>query len=224
MTETKPAAAHFGGLSAADLEAIEAAVAEAERRTAGEIVTYIVGQCDDYPEARWAGAAWGALLGVGTAAWVHYLGGFWGSPLSLWSLLPAVAGSVLGFVVSALAPLRRRLVPGAMLERRVLLRAESAFLEEEVFATRDRSGVLLLLALFERRALVLADSGINAKVPAGTWEGIVARMTGGVRRGAIAPALVGAIEECGRLLEEHGVERRADDRDELPDKARLRER
>jgi putative membrane protein len=212
------------GLTSADLEAIRSAVAEAERHTGGEIVTYIVGECDSYPEARWSGAAIGTLLGVGMAAWLNHLGDYWGSPLWAWSLLPAIAGATLGLALAGAAPLRRWLVPSTTIDRRVALRAESAFLEEEVFATRERSGVLLLVALFEHRVVVLGDSGINALVPKGTWEEIVAQLTLGLREGRMVEALVRAIAECGRLLAEHDVKRRADDRDELSDAARMRER
>jgi putative membrane protein len=72
--------------------------------------------------------------------------------------------------------------------------------------------------------VVLADRGINAKVEPGTWEGIVERLAAGARAGHLGDALVSAIEECGRLLQAHGVARRDDDVDELSDAARLRDR
>lgn len=46
----------------------------------------------------------------------------------------------------------------------------------------------------------------------------------GIRAGRITEALVEIIGRCGALLEEHGVERRADDQNELADGLRLRER
>ena len=46
--------------SAADEEAIRAAVADAEQRSAGEVVPWIVEACDPYPEAGWKAAALGA--------------------------------------------------------------------------------------------------------------------------------------------------------------------
>ena len=39
--------------------------------------------------------------------------------------------------------------------------------EEEVFSTEDRTGILLLLSLFEHRVVVLGDAGIKAKVGEG---------------------------------------------------------
>ena len=46
---------------AAALEAVARAVSAAEERTAGEIVTFVVEECDSYPEATWRGGLYGAL-------------------------------------------------------------------------------------------------------------------------------------------------------------------
>jgi putative membrane protein len=46
-----------------DLEAIRAAVAEAEGKTSGEIVPYVVDASDGYANAIWKGTALGALAG-----------------------------------------------------------------------------------------------------------------------------------------------------------------
>ena len=99
-----------------------------------------------------------------------------------------------------------------------------AFLEEEVFSTRDRSGILIFLALFEHRVVVLGDSGINEVVPEDAWQHVVDDLVAGIRARRPAEALVAAIHECGRLLEAHQVEIRPDDTDELPNELRIRER
>lgn len=207
-----------------DLEAVRAAVAAAERATGGEIVTYVVGRCDPYEEARWKGAAFGAVALAALAGLAHALGGFWGGWGVAWITLPVVAGTLLGYFGTAAWPgLARRLVDEETLEGRVLARARTAFLDEEVFATRDRTGVLLFLAIFERKVVVLGDSGIHARVEPAEWEEIAADLAAGIRRGRAAAALVEAVERCGRLLERKGVPRRPDDRDELADEVRLRD-
>ena len=82
--------------------------------------------------------------------------------------------------------------------------------------TRDETGVLILISLFERRVHVLADRGIHTKVPSQAWEEIVSRVTEGIRRGNACEALCAAIGRCADLLEEH-FPRKADDSNELPD-------
>ena len=204
--------------SKSDLEAIRQAVAGAERRTSGEIVPYVVGASDDYAEARWRGATLGALLGALVAALVHEAAGLWGGWFAAWVTLPPAAGGIAGFLAATLAPpVRRLLVDDAALDRNVRRRAEQAFLAEEVFRTRDRTGILVFLSLFERRVTVLADSGISAVVPQTEWDAIVAGIVAGIRAGRAPAALVEGISACGAVLERHGVEIRPDDRDELSD-------
>ena len=211
--------------SESDLEAVRRAVGGAERRTSGEIVPYVVGASDDYLEASWRGATLGALLGALAAALVHELAGLWGGWFAAWVVAPPLAGGAIGFLAATfLHPVRRLLIDDATVERNVRRRAEQAFLHEEVFRTRDRTGILVFLSLFERRVTVLADSGIAAVVAQGDWDAIVADLVAGIRAGRTAQALVEGIAACGAVLERHGVEIKPDDRDELSDALRTENR
>lgn len=205
--------------------AISRAAARAEGSTSGEIVPYVVGACDDYREVGWKAAVIGGLIGGGGGLTVHYLGGIWGGSLWFWFVLPTVALAVIGFLAGRSSDwFRRLLIGGGVLDLRARQRAEAAFLEEEVFATRDRTGILVFVALFERRVVVIGDTGINHAVPEGAWEGVVADLVAGIRQGRPAEALEAAIAECGRLLTEHKVEIRDDDTDELANELRIRDR
>lgn len=207
--------------SDADLESIRAAVTEAEQRTSGEIVPYVVPASDAYPNALWKGAAFGGLAGPLLALFLHELLDLWGTLLDLWIIVPAAAGGAIGFLLAAFVPQVKRWLAGSeMLELRTRQRAEMAFLEEEVFRTRERTGILLFLSLFEHRVVVLADSGIHALVQPGQWDGIAAEIVAGIRAGRPGEALLAAIRSCGELLERHGVARRADDVNELTDELR----
>ena len=53
---------------------------------------------------------------------------------------------------------------------RVAARAERAFLEHEVFATRDRTGILVFLSIFERRVVVQSTAGIDHAVDGERFE------------------------------------------------------
>lgn len=205
----------------ADREAIAAAVAAAEKLSGGEVVPYAVGRCGDYRAACWAAAALMATLAAGIAAVLHDLGGYWGGLALFWVALPVPVAALAGYGLAAAWPgLRRRLTPAAAIDDRVEMRAAAAFVDAEVFDTRDRTGVLIFLALFEHRVLVLGDSGIAAKVEPEEWKGISDRLAAGIRDGRAAAALIEAIEACGKLLAERRVERRPDDVSELPDHLR----
>lgn len=206
--------------SQADLDAIQAAVQEAEARTSGEIVPYVVERSDEYPTTAWKGAALGALLGPMVALAIHRWTDVWGWPLGLWIALPAPVGGAVGYLLALIDPVRRWLAGEHTLDARARRRAAVAFLDQEVFRTRDRTGILLFVSLFERRVVLLADSGIHQKVEEGAWEAITGRLAEGIRGGRPAPSLTEAIRACGELLERHGVERRAEDTDELSNELR----
>ena len=211
--------------SDSDLARIREAVDRAEEGTAGEIVPYVVAASDGYEGTVWRGAALGSLLGALAAAILHAAAGAWGLAPVLWIAAPPLLGAAAGYLATSLIPpLRRALLLPDVVDRRVRRRAAVAFLEEEVFRTAERTGILIFLSLFEHRAVVLGDSGINAKVGSAEWQGIVDRLTAGIRGGRPADAMIEAMGECGELLERRGVEIRADDRNELSDELRLRDR
>ena len=210
--------------SEAELEAIGKATAVGESRSAGEIVPYIVERVVDRDTARWRGATLGALGAALAAGLANAFGDFWGGNGVWWISLPTVVGAGVGYLVAGFDSVGRRLLPEDHIDGSVHLRAKAAFLEEEVFATRDRTGILVFLALFEHRAVILADEGIHRAVPKGEWQHVVDDLIVGIKAKRAAAALVEAITRCGGLLEQYDVERRPDDEDELPDAPRIRER
>lgn len=208
-----------------ELREIERRVGTAEGGTRGEIVPYVVDASDPHPEALWRATAWGALLGP-VAGWglhlvLHQQLGRWPGDLALWILLPALLGAGAGYLAARLSEaLRRALIPEELLDRRVKLRAAAAFLEEEVFDTRERTGILLFVSLFEHRVEVLADSGIEAKVAQVEWDSIAGNIAAGIRAGRAGQAMAEGVTRCGELLERRGVTIRPDDSDELSDHVR----
>jgi len=207
-----------------DLKSIREATTAAESRTGGEIVPYIVERVLDHDEARWRGAALGALGAALVAGLVNAFGDFWGGYGVWWITLPAVVGSGLGYVLAGIDAVGRWLIPIDQLERSARLRAESAFLEEEVFKTRDRTGILVFLALFEHQAVILADEGIHRTVPKDEWLHLVDDLVAGIKAGRAREALCETLTRCGEVLVRYEVELRPDDEDELSDAPRIRER
>lgn len=191
--------------SQADREAIRAATAAAEQRTAGELVVYVSERCDPHPEVAWKAALIGGAVGALCAAAAVWRFGGWGAPDYAWMLIGLQLGLLVGWIASRFDRVARRLIDDDALSSRVEGRAAEAFLEEQVFATSERTGVLIFVALFEHRVLVLADQGINERVDATAWDDISNELAFGIRRGTPAPALIRAVERCADLLSEHGV-------------------
>ena len=208
-----------------DRARIREAVAEAEGRTSGEIVPYIVPQSGAYDVAVWRGASLSAVLALCVVMLILQLYQGWSLSwlYASWSLAVLVLGAgILGAVGTAFVPPLKRLFTGAaLLEREVHERAMRAFVEEEVFSTRERTGILLFISLFEHRIEVIGDTGINQKVTPEEWTDVVLRIREGIKAGKVADGLVAAIGMCGTLLERGGVEIRPDDVNELSDDIRI---
>lgn len=211
-------------LATLDEDRVRQAVAEAETRTSGEIVPFIVPRSDDYDVAIWRGASACAILGLGLVLlFVQFYEGWgFGWVYTSWgAVLIAVLAGTLGALATAfIRPLRRTLAGGDLLDRTVHNRAMRAFVEEEVFNTRDRTGILLFVSLLEHRIEVIGDAGINQRVEADDWIGIVERIRTGIKNNNLTEGLVDAIGMCGRLLEESGVAAREDDANELSNRVR----
>ena len=217
----------LGPFSSSELDAIRAAVDRAEEGTTGEIVTVIAERCGTYPEARWRAALIGALAASVLAAAVHARLGGWTFDPWLGATLPALLGALAGYLSARQgSTIERMLADRDGVQRIVFSRAEAAFLEESVFQTETRSGILLFVALAERRAVVLADEGIHGPVPPERWSDIVEILTAGMRAGQPTSGLMRAVEACGEILRAYaGREHLAKgppDVDELDDQPRLR--
>ncbi len=205
-----------------DLDRVKAAVQGAEGKTSGEIVPYFVDRSDDYEESEWRLGSLLALLVLGGVSAFHHYSETW-LPIDVAILILAVASALLaGIMVARFVPPVKRFFAGkALIERRVNARAAQAFLAEEVFRTKERTGILIFVSVLEHRVLVLGDSGINAKVEKAEWQDIVDTVTRSIAQGQAAGALIDAIGKAGTLLARSDVRRRADDTDELPDNLRI---
>lgn len=190
-------------------ERIRQSVVAQELRTAGEIVPMVVTASARYAEVELAGVILGLLCGI-LAEW--RLSDPWSSPLvHLWPLI----GAAVGFVACRIPALKRRLIPAGIIAEAVHLRCLAAFTAEGLHHTRDHTGVLIFVSLFEHRVQVLADRGIDEKVNPGTWDEVVRILTAGLKSGMACDAFCQAIERCGDILASH-FPRPPDDQDELP--------
>jgi putative membrane protein len=195
-------------LTAGEQKRVEAAVAAAESKSSGEIVVAVVDRSDPWAVPR---AATALVLSVGVALAAHHAGVRPDLALllvvPLWLVLYATLG---------LAPLLRLIVPPHLAEAAARRRARVLFAEHGLHATRDHTGVLVLVSELERRVVVLGDTGVDAHVREQGWRDIVAALVAQVRAGRAADGLVAAVESVGALLATH-FPRSADDRNELPD-------
>ena len=101
---------------------------------------------------------------------------------------------------------------------------EQAFQEfhlHELHATEEKTGVLLFVSLLERRAIVLADAGIDARVDEDQWKRTNEALLAGVARGSLKDGLIEGIRSAAAVLERH-FPCTAGDRNEVPDRIIVR--
>lgn len=94
--------------------------------------------------------------------------------------------------------------------------AEKTFERLGMTKTALRNGVLLFVAAEEQRFVILGDSGIDSKVPAGFWDDIASQLTARFRAGEFTTGIAEAVLAAGEHLRTF-FPRNADDVNELSD-------
>ena len=205
-------------LSDSDKESLKAAVSRAEGKTSGEIVPFIVSSSGDY---LWVHLFW--ALGGGLAAWPilwkvassgHFAMGMAELVLGQW------AGVIIGAMIPLIPWVKRMSVPAGVLNRNVHRAVMASFVGAGLTETKDRTGVLLYLSVFERRIQILAEKGINEKMPKGYWQSHVDKIVKGIHSGRPAQVLCEVIDQIGDQLAST-FPRAADDVNELSDEVHL---
>ena len=97
-----------------------------------------------------------------------------------------------------------------------LPRAIAVFERLGMQATEERSGVLIYVAVADRKLAVIGDRGIHERVGDAYWQRVVGEMLGHMRAARPRDGLVHAIRDVGAALQSH-FPRRPDDRNELDD-------
>ena len=98
----------------------------------------------------------------------------------------------------------------------VLDRAAYIFQKLGMTKTELRNGVLIYLAIKNRKFAIIGDAGINAKVPSDFWDKTKTIMLNNFRDGLFTEGLCQAVLLAGEQLKQHFPHQR-DDINELPD-------
>jgi len=187
-------------------EAIEAV----ERVTDAELVTVLAASADDY---TYVPLIWAGFIGMLLPGLMNFYPG-WLNANEL--LVTQVATFIAVAFFCRLPAITTRLVPAAVRHWRAGSLARRQFLEQNLHATVNGTGVLIFVSEAERYVEIIVDDGIARRVDDQVWRSMVDTFTGQVREGQILEGFLGCIRSCGAVLSE-GVPV-TDARNELPNR------
>jgi len=206
-------------LEPAAAEAVKTRISVLETACAVEVVTAVIARADSYPEAPWKAFALGASLAALTAAAFALFEPGWDAVAAVVETAVAMlaAGGLLALGTIWIPPFARVFVPAERRDGEVRQYAQALFLEHGLHRTRQRDGILVLVSLFERRVVVLADRGVSEKVGRTEFDAVIAAVATALSRTSLQDALLTGLDRLQDILARHGFRTRAGDANELPD-------
>ena len=193
-------------------------VAGLEARTGAQTVAALIGRSDSYPEAPWKAFALGAALAALYSAARSLIAYEWEAGQSAIDQAVVILGSGAGLALLAvlLEPVARLFTDRRRRDLEVTQYAKALFFDRGLDRTRGRIGILLLVSLFERKVVILADDGFEARIDREDWQRLTDRMTLLLSRGNVAGAMHAGLEGLEALLLERGYRMEESAADELP--------
>lgn len=98
----------------------------------------------------------------------------------------------------------------------VLDRAANYFKKLEMDQTALRNGVLIYVAIHDRKFAIIGDAGINQVVPPDFWNSTKETMVSHFQKGQIAHGIIAGIRLAGKQLQTYFPHQEGD-KNELPD-------
>jgi putative membrane protein len=194
---------------------VEEKVAAVEARSKAEVVVAVAPRSGSYDDVD---LRWGALFGFLALALILYSP--WEIPPHLVPLDVLVLGG-LGWLASRRFPVLRRAWTSARRRRRqVEEAARSAFVTEGVTASRERTGLLLYVSLFEGQAVVLPDLGLVGHVPGAVWNELRHDLDRAPTLPSLEKALLAGLDRLAEMLPIY-LPAGESNPDEIPNQMRL---
>ncbi|MDD1968585.1 hypothetical protein NPS29_24935 [Pseudomonas putida] len=170
------------------------AVEAVERLTDAELVTVLAASADDY---AYVPLIWAGLVALLLPGLINFYPG-WLNANEL--LLTQIATFILVALVCRHPDVTSRLVPASVRHWRAGSLARRQFLEQNLHATANGTGVLIFVSEAERYVEIIVDDGIARHVDDLVWRSMVDVFTNQVRDGKVLEGFLGCIRSCGEVL------------------------
>jgi len=200
-----------------ETQALNTRIRQLERQTGIELVAAIVDKCDHYPEIPWKAFAMGAAIGALSVFFTLVMAPpGTASDLALMHILVTLAAGTIMALLTVVWPGWARLfLDKTRAEGEMRQYAQSLVLEHDIVALPNRTGMVLLIGLFEHQVILLPDIGFGDRLPPEKTQAVVDAMTASLKKGDFRGALsqgLNALEECLRAA---GFTPAGDDRDRI---------
>jgi putative membrane protein len=178
-------------------------ISEAEKVTGTQIVIAVVKRSDSYPEIPWKAFAMGVsvaglavfLLNLFFSTWIPQV-----TVLIATISVTVLIGALFALLTVGMAGVARLFLTENRSQEEVRQYAESGFLDRELFATSQRTGILILVSMFERQVIILPDTGLHEFLRRETIAEIISGMTRILAHGDVARALEEGLKRLEKAL------------------------
>ena len=192
---------HF--LSEDEKRELDRLIREAEGRVKAQIVLAVIRRCDNYPEIPWKVFALSAsIAGLLVFLYNLFFPGWITNAMILISISAILAIGAFFALLSVLIPgFARLFLNHHRAETETRQYAESIFFEHELFATGERSAILLMVSMFERQVILLPDKGTGSRLTIEVMNEIIAPMYRPLKQREVKLAMETGLEQLTRALE-----------------------
>jgi putative membrane protein len=178
-------------------------IADAEKGTNAQIVLAVIKRSDDYAELPWKAFAMSASVAGLFVVILDFILYYWVSYTTVFIdvIIMLSTGALFALVTIFIPRFARIFLSANRAEVEVKQYAESLFLNRELFATSKRTGILLLVSLFERQVILLPDKGLSSRLTTDAMQDIIACMTQPLAHNDLNRALESGLEKLSKALE-----------------------
>lgn len=206
--------------STADHDTIKHAIVDAEKHTSGEIIPVVASASGRYDRAEDIFGIIFSLICVAigwylfhndtsTTSWSNF-------NFDLTSILLTILFSFIsGVLLTHFFPvLRLPFIPDSEAETEVDRAAAAAFQQNRLRNTKDSTGILIYISLYEHQVRIMGDDAISVKLSQADWSRICDSIISSFKQKQYTTGIVDGISLTGKLLAEH-FPIKEEDKDEL---------
>lgn len=172
-------------LSKRDQEKVADAIKKAEKKTSVEIVPLIVRKCSSTHHVFLFLLLFVFCVTLTFEAWLG----------PIYAAISFALTLALAVLLNKFEWVHRWLTPQSELDNQTNLRAELEFWREGLHETQGRTGILIFIALFEHKVIVLGDQSVKEHFEEKDWQEAVDIVLKNIKDGDPAEGLVQAINK-----------------------------